>query len=104
MTEALDQVRERIAKNFPTGKQAQSRRDFLQWDRRDATSVVSTCGNFMISTARGFRKNQTVETWNLFKFVDGKPFKIGGPFSSPTRARQAADDYLHGQPLQLDLA
>lgn len=106
MTMTLEQAQDLVKARIKTRKQTQSRRELLSWSRETANTVTSSCGRFMISEATRITRKGIAQAWSLFRPQIGvkPPVKIAGPFSSPTRARQAAQDFADGVPMQRDLA
>jgi len=97
----IEEVRAKIRKNFP--KEGGSRDGTLKWERETATTIISLCGTYRCS--RHYDKKQDIESWwtALCTTSTAAGRNIAGPFDHPRQARQAAQDYQNGEPMQQDL-
>jgi len=107
-TLSLEEVRERIRKNFPKD-QDQARSDPkgqkpLLWNRESVNTIVSECRRYRIS--RMYVKDEDIEGYFLSSVATptSAPKHIAGPFLLPRDARQAAQDHANGILMQADLA
>jgi len=105
----LEQVRERIRRNFPKfpreseAGSAAKRQKLLVWDRETATTIVTTCGTYRIN--RKFSEADGFEGYflELCPTPTSAAKHVAGPFFMPRDARRAAQDHFDGIPLQADL-
>lgn len=100
----LEEIREKIKRNFP--KETQSRREaLLEWHHETMHTLTTSCGTYRISRMED-PQNRGVFGYELsFAATATSPPKhISGPFLTPKEARDAAQRYHAGEPLQADLA
>jgi len=102
-TLTLEQVREKIKRNFPD--QARSaKQKLLEWNRATATTILSGCGTYMI-----YKQEDPTNPgiWGYSVSLCPTPTSearhLSGPFLLPKDARQAAQDHANGIPLQATL-
>jgi len=100
----LEQVREQIRRNFPSGTAQSSHKGPLVWNRETATTIVSSCGTYRIN--RMFVKAEETEGYflQLAPTPTAAAKHLAGPFLIPRDAREAAQMHADGLPLQADLA
>ena len=97
----IEQIREKIRRNFPKDAQSDAKRQKpLTWDRETATSITSSCGGYRID--KRYVKDEDLE--GFFLSSCSPPKHIAGPFLLPRDARDAAERHVRGEPLQADLA
>jgi hypothetical protein len=101
----LEDIREKIRRNFPTQAQSDAKRQKrLEWDRESATTIKSSCGTYRI--CRVFHKGDDAEGFNvtLCATPTAPNRHLSGPFLLPRDAREAAQRHADGIPLQADLS
>jgi hypothetical protein len=102
----LDQVRERIKRNFPTQAQSDAKRQKpLAWNRETMHTIISSCGTYRIVKQEDpLNKGVYGYSLQLAATPLSLPKHLCGPFLHPKDAREAGQRHLEGQPLQADLA
>ena len=101
----LEEVRERIKRNFPTQAQSDAKRQkALEWNRETVTTIKSSCGVYRIS--KQYVKDEDLEGYflSLCATATSAPKHLSGPFLLPRDARDAAQRHANGEALQADLA
>jgi hypothetical protein len=100
----IEQIREKIKRNFPSGAAQSSHKGPLVWNRETATTIVTSCGTYRIN--RMYVKDE--DTQGYFVQLAPTPTAgakhLAGPFLIPRDAREAAQMHADGLPLQADLA
>jgi hypothetical protein len=101
--DALEQIRQKIQRNMPNKAQSDAKRQkLLAWNRETATTIVSTDHKLRIC------KYTDGDDVNFMVYTTATPTqaprKVAGPFITPKEAREAAQDYVNGEPMQADLA
>jgi hypothetical protein len=97
----MEEVRAKIRKNFPAKHKV--RDGTLRWDRESASAIVSECGTYRISRHEDRKLDVTSYFVWLAPTPTSGPEKIAGPFTRPKDARDAAQAYQNGEPMQQDL-
>jgi hypothetical protein len=96
----FEEVRARIKRNMPAPDK--KRDGTLQWDRETMTTIISSCGIYRISK---MGEGGLYAYWvSLCATPISAAQSITGPYRHPREARQAAQDYNNGEPMQADLA
>lgn len=100
----IEEVRQKIRRNFP--KETQSRREALtlKWDRETMNTMVSDCGNYRISKSQDGERGVFAYSAFTVPGPHGPSRKIAGPFVTPKECRDAVQDFINGMPMQADLA
>jgi hypothetical protein len=101
----MDEIREKIKRNFPTEAQSDAKRQkLLAWNRETATTIVSQCRTYRI--CRQFVKEDGAEGYflTLCATPTAPNRHLSGPFLLPRDAREAAQRHADGIPLQADLS
>lgn len=100
----IDEIRQKIKRNFP--KETQSRREALKpltWNLETGTTMTSSCGRFRIA-----KHTDGKDTFEYMLYTIPSPTvrsrKIAGPFVTAKECRDAAQDYVNGEPMQADLS
>lgn len=102
----LEDVRERIKRNFPTEAQSDAKRQKpLHWNRETMNTITSDCHTYRIVKQED-PHNEGVYGYNLTLAATptSPPRHLCGPFFIPKDAREAAQRHADGLPLQADLA
>lgn len=103
-TNTLEEVRARIRRNFPDQAQsAAQRQKLLTWDRRTATTMISTCGRFLIAKATDGAGGVDYTAFTAPGGPKDPGRKVCGPFMTAKECRDAVQDYVNGEPMQADL-
>lgn len=101
----IEEIRERIKRNFPQeARSAAQRQKLLTWDRETVTTIKSSCGTYRIS--RQYVEDEDCEGYflSLCATSTSAPKHLSGPFLLPRDARDAAQRHSQGEPLQADLS
>jgi hypothetical protein len=104
-TLTMEEVRERIKRNFPAEAQSAAKRQkLLAWNRETVNTITSECGRYRIS--RMYVKDEDCEGYFLSTIATPTSASkhIAGPFLIPRDAREAAQMHADGIPIQADLA
>jgi hypothetical protein len=99
----IEEIRAKIQRNFPNQAQSDAKRQkLLTWDRRTATTMISTCGRFLIAKAMDGAGGVDYTAFSAPGAHD-RGRKICGPFLTAKECRDAVQDYVNGMPMQADL-
>ena len=103
MTLTLEQVREKIRRNYDPD--AKHKPKILQWNRETMHTLITSCGTYRIARQEdptnagcyGF-------SLSLAPTPTSGARHLCGPFLIPKDAREAAQRHADGLPIQADLA
>lgn len=100
----IEQIREKIKRNFPKETQSDAKRQKpLEWNRETANTMTSTCHRYRIVKHSDGKDTFEYSLWTIATPTQA-PKKITGPFVTPKECRDAAQDYVNGEPMQADLS
>jgi hypothetical protein len=100
----LEEVRERIKRNFPNQTQSDAKRQkLLEWNRETMNTLVTSCGRFRIHKAQDSKRETFDYTAYTIPGAGGPARKVAGPYLTPKECRDAVQDFVNGEPMQADL-
>ena len=103
--DTLEQVRAKIRRNFPKTAQSDAKRQkLLTWDRRTESTIISSCGRFLIAKQKDGEKAYDYTAFTAPGGPSDPGRKICGPFVTAKECRDAVQAYVDGEPMQADLS
>jgi len=102
----IEQIREKIKRNFPketrSGQGPEAPKKLL-WNLETSTTITSSDHRFRIVKHSDGEDTFEYSLWTIATPTQA-PKKITGPFVTAKECRDAAQDYVNGEPMQADLS